>query len=332
MATTQQIRALVKSFAEGDADQFRSVALQIAAHSAKRGQSDFAAELRDLLDRVKRTQHPVGQLRAVPIARPSGELAGLITASYPATRLVDMVLPADVRDRLCEVIRQHRQRELLRAHNLHPKRKLLLVGPPGCGKTMTASALAGECGIPLMFVQLHTLITKFLGETAAKLHLVFDAMAVTPGVYLFDEFDALGSARAARNDVGEIRRVLNSFLQFMERDSSDSIIVAATNLVELLDPAVFRRFDEIIRYDLPTAAMIRDLVANRLSAFNVREISWPRVTAAAKSLSHADISHACDEAAKVAVLAGERTVHNRDLVNALRARQSLHRVSKSRSR
>src|SRR5437868_7471648 len=111
-----------------------------------------------------------------------------------------MVLAEDVRSRLDEVVRQHRQRELLRKHNLNPKRKLLLVGPPGCGKTMTASALAGECHIPLMFVQLHSLITKFLGETAAKLHLVFDAMSLTAGVYLFDEFDAIGATRAARND------------------------------------------------------------------------------------------------------------------------------------
>lgn len=331
MATTEQIKALVRSFADGDGDRFRSVTLQIAAHSAKRGQTDFAVELRDLVDKAKRRQGAVEQpllshLRAVPIARPSGELAGLVTASYPATRLADMVLADDVRATLHEVIRQHRQRDLLRTHNLHPKRKLLLIGPPGCGKTMTASALAGECRIPLMFVQLHSLITKFLGETAAKLHLVFDAMSETSGVYLFDEFDALGATRSTRNDVGEIRRVLNSFLQFMERDDSDSIVIAATNLVEMLDPALFRRFDDVIAYSLPTPEMIKRLIANRLSAFDISEVSWPPITRAARGLSHADVSRACDDAAKAAVLEGRRSVTTVLLKDALRARQLLHRT------
>lgn len=328
MATAEQIKALVKSFVEGDSDRFRSVTLQIAAKSAKRGQADFAVELREMLDRAKRIQTPVGQPRAVPIARPTGELAGFVTASYPSTRLSDMVLANDVRDRLMEVIRQHRQRELLRTHKLNPKRKLLLIGPPGCGKTMTAGALAGECHIPLMFVQLHSLITKYLGETAAKLHLVFDAMSETTGVYLFDEFDALGATRTTHNDVGEIRRVLNSFLQFMERDDSDSIVIAATNLVEMLDSALFRRFDDVIMYGFPTPAMVRELIKNRLSAFDISAVTWKTVTAAAKTLSHADISRACDEAAKVAVLAGRRDVTTVLLVTALRSRQSLHRAGR----
>jgi SpoVK/Ycf46/Vps4 family AAA+-type ATPase len=333
MATSDQIKALVKSFADGDADRFRTVTLQIAAHSAKRGQTDFATELRDLMDKARiRVQHPVGQARAVPIARPSGELAGLLTVSYPSTRLADMVLAPDARARVIEVIRQFRQRELLRSHNLSPRRRLLLVGPPGCGKTMTASALAGECRLPLMSVQLHGLITKFLGETAAKLHLVFEAMSQTTGVYLFDEFDALGATRTAQNDVGEIRRVLNSFLQFMERDSSDSIIVAATNLVDMLDPALFRRFDDVIAYAPPSAGMIRELIENRLSAFDTSLIAWPAILRSARSLSHADISRACDDAAKSAVLAGTRGIETQDLTGALRFRHALHASGRPRKK
>ena len=198
---------------------------------------------------------------------------------------------------------------------------------------MTASALAGECHLPLMFVQLHSLITKFLGETAAKLHLVFDAMSETTGVYLFDEFDAIGATRTTRNDVGEIRRVLNSFLQFMERDDSDSIVIAATNLVEMLDPALFRRFDDVIMYGFPTSTMVRELIENRLSAFDISDVAWKKVTTAGKGLSHADISRACDEAAKVAVFADRRSIATELLVTALRSRQSLHRAGReSRTR
>jgi SpoVK/Ycf46/Vps4 family AAA+-type ATPase len=332
MATADQLKALLKSYAARDDDRFRSVAMQIAAHTAKKGNTRLADELRSLVDETRRKQAPVGEPRAVPIVRPAGELAGLITASYPTTRLSDMVLANDVQRRIEQVIRQYRQRDLLRSHGLAPKRKLLLIGPPGCGKTMTASALAGECGLPLMFVQLHGLITKYMGETAAKLHLVFGAMTQTLGVYLFDEFDALGATRDARNDVGEIRRVLNSFLQFVECDDSDSIIVAATNFVEMLDDALFRRFDDVILYELPKGPMLRSLIENRLSTFDLSGLSWRQVTAAARGLSHAEVARACDDAARDAVLAGERRIENNALETALRGRRSMRRAVSRREK
>jgi SpoVK/Ycf46/Vps4 family AAA+-type ATPase len=308
VATVEQIKALLRSHAAGDDEHFRAVALQIAAHSARQGHSEAATELRDLVDKARHTQAPVSSPRAVPIARPVGELAGLVSASYPSTRLSDMVLDAEVAHHLSEVVHQSRQRDLLRSHGLSPKRKLLLVGPPGCGKTMSASAIAGECGLPLLFVQLHSLITKFMGETAAKLHLVFEAMAQTRGVYLFDEFDALGAERGVRNDVGEIRRVLNSFLQFLERDDSESIIIAATNFVGMLDEALFRRFDDVIEYHRPTRAMAQALVENRLSHFNLGGLNWKKLSAAFGTLSHAEIVRTCEEAARDAVLAGRMEI------------------------
>jgi len=324
VATAEQLKALLRSHVAGDEERFRAVALQIAAHNAKKGNKQLAQELRELLDKARRIQSPVEPPRAVPIARPAGELAGLVTASYPSTRLSDMVLTKAGAQSLVDVVEQYRQRDRLHSHGLSPKRKLLLVGPPGCGKTMTASALAGECNLPLMFVQLHSLITKYMGETAAKLHLVFDAMGETRGVYLFDEFDAIGSTRTLRNDVGEIRRVLNSFLQFLERDDSQSIVVAATNFVGMLDDALFRRFDDVIRYDLPDAAMTRALIENRLSSFDVRQLTWTKVTRSAAGLSHAEITHACDDAAKEAVLADRRAIESPSLEKALRIRLQMH--------
>lgn len=330
MATAEHLKALFKSHAAGDDERFRAIALQIAAHSAKKGNTQLAQELRSLLDEARRAQAPVGVPRAVPIARPAGELAGLVTASYPSTRLSDMVLSESVQASLLEVIRQYRQRDRLKSHGLSPKRKILLVGPPGCGKTMTASALAGECSLPLMFVQLHSLITKYMGETAAKLHLVFDAMSETQGIYLFDEFDAIGSTRSARNDVGEIRRILNSFLQFLERDDSESIVVAATNFVGMLDEALFRRFDDVIHYALPNARMARALIENRLTSFNVSHLHWQSVTRGARGLSHAEITRACDDAAKESVLSNETAVTSERLEAALRLRRRMHPAAQTR--
>jgi SpoVK/Ycf46/Vps4 family AAA+-type ATPase len=333
MATAEQLIALLRSYSAGDDDLFRSVALQIAAHQAGKGNERLAKELRELIDSARqiqrRAQQPAGRPRAVPIARPSGELSGLVLASYPSTRLSDMVLPNQVKEAIEEVVRQQRQRELLRSHGLAPKRKLLLVGPPGCGKTMTASVLAGECQLPLLFVQLHSLISKYMGETAARLHLVFDAMSETRGVYLFDEFDAIGATRTAGNDVGEIRRVLNSFLQFLERDDSESLIVAATNFVDMLDDALFRRFDEVITYDLPDDETVRLLIKNRLSIFDLGEIEWEGVCVVARGLSHAEVARACDDAARNAVLSGEGRVNSARLSSALKKRGGM-RASRRR--
>lgn len=316
MATAEQIKSLVRSYTEGDEERFLSVIMQIAAHAAKTGKKTLAQELKDLVDDAKRERATVS-VRPVPLARPKGELAGLATASYPKTRLADMVLDNALSERLNKVIHEYRQADRLRAHGLSPRRKLLLVGPPGCGKTMTAAALAGELSMPLLAVQLHALITKFMGETAAKLHVVFDAMAETRGVYLFDEFDAIGGHRQAVNDVGEMRRVLNSFLMFLERDDSDSLVIAATNLVDMLDPALFRRFDEVIRYGLPDRSMRTQLVENRLNLFNIRRLSWEKVLDASDGLSHADVARACDEAAKDTILEERKSITTPGLVAAM---------------
>jgi SpoVK/Ycf46/Vps4 family AAA+-type ATPase len=182
-----------------------------------------------------------------------------------------------------------------------------------------------------MTVQFHSLITKFLGETATKLHAIFELMPKTRGVYLFDEFDAIGSERAAVNDVGEIRRVLNSFLQFLEQDDSDSIIVAATNLASMLDEALFRRFDEVVRYDKPSDTEIRELILNRLARFGFDDAQLSTATALAAGLSHADVCQSCDDAAKDAVLRDSKAVDLDRLIDAL-ARRKKRRSLKQEGR
>lgn len=320
MATAQQIKALLRSYGDSDGDQFVSIAMQIAAHEARAGKSKLAADLKQLVDEI-RSQQPMQKVRGVlPLATPSGELASLLIASYPSTKISEMVLLPGQETQLRTVVSEFRQRAKLADFGLSPHRKLLLVGPPGVGKTMSSRALAGELGLPHFSIQLHSLITKFMGETAAKLHAIFQAMIETTGVYLFDEFDAIGAMRGGNNDVGEIRRVLNSFLQFLEQDESDSIVVAATNLAEILDAALFRRFDDVIVYDLPDESQARSLIANRLAAFRVSDSVVTDAAAMALGLSHADISAVCDQAAKAAVLNDRDTVSEQDLIEATQNR------------
>jgi ATP-dependent 26S proteasome regulatory subunit len=152
--------------------------------------------------------------------------------------------------------------------------------------------------------------------------LIFDGLESTCGVYLFDEVDALGSKRGAQNDVGEIRRVLNSFLQFLERDESESLIIGATNHPELLDRALFRRFDAVIEYELPPKELARRVIQARLSLLDVADIDWDSILAAADGLSHADITRACESAAKDAILDHRTRVRTGDLLGALNERRS----------
>lgn len=322
MASANQLKALLKSHSDGDEERFCSVAMQLAAHEARIGHGKLAKELRDLVDQAKARRGPPSgeQDKAIPIGRPRGELAGLLQVSYPKNRLGEMVLDNPLNSRLERVIREQRQASRLLAHALSPRRKLLLVGPPGTGKTLTAAVLAGELGLPLFQVRLDALITKFMGETAAKLRQVFDATDRTRGIYFFDEFDAIGSQRGLGNDVGEIRRILNSFLQMIEQDRSHSLIVGATNHPEILDHALFRRFDDVLYYDLPNETKIAALLKSLLSHQARARTAWKRLAKQAHGLSYAEIVRASDEALKEALIEYKERINETDIRRAIEER------------
>lgn len=302
--------------------------MQVAAKAARAGRSKFAQELRDLVsDLRQRGNAPSPVAPVVPMTKPRGELSTLLNVTYPDARMADLVLQDELHEKLKQVLLEQRQRDALVRYGLSPARRLLLIGPPGTGKTSTARVLAGELGLPLFAIRLDTILTKYMGETAAKLRLVFDALIETRGVYLFDEVDALAGDRTAGNDVGEVRRVLNSFLQFLEEDSSESVIVAATNHPQLLDTAIFRRFDTTLDFVLPDDAGAKHVIENRLAAFSTAHLSWPQVVEAARGLSHAEIATAAENAAKRTILGDRKRLRTADLVAALedRPRQSLQR-------
>lgn len=324
MATARQLTALLRSYAEGDDERFYTAALQLAAHEARLGHGNLARELRGLVDKARSRRAATelgGGPAAVPIVRPRGELSNLLSVSYPDARLNDMVLSGELERRLKRVLREQRQQSKLLSHGLAPRSKLLLVGPPGSGKTLTARALAGELRLPLFLIVLDALMTKFMGETAAKLRIVFDGISQTRGVYLFDEFDAIGSRRAATNDVGEIRRVLNSFLQFLEAAPPTSLIIAATNHPSLLDPALFRRFDDVIEYSHPDPELAEQLFRTRLQGFDIDDVEWREVRSQAEGSSYAEIVRGSEDAAKDAILSGKEKITTTMLMTALADRK-----------
>ena len=328
MASAEQIKALLKSHLEGDDDRFFSVAMQVAAHEARLGHGRLAQELRAIIDKAKsgyavRSGIGRGPGAPVPIGRPRGELAELLEALYPRTRLAEMILSEVLTKQIHRVIREQRHAGKIVEHGLSPRRKLLLMGPPGTGKTLTASVLAGELGLPLFQVRLDGLITKFMGETAAKLRQIFDATSRTRGVYFFDEFDAIGSQRGIANDVGEIRRVLNSFLQMIEQDRSHSLVVAATNHPAILDSALFRRFDDILHYELPDASQVMRLLKSRLAGSAAKGTRWKSLAHVAEGLSYAEIARASNEALKDALIHERAKVEEQDVRAMLEERKSV---------
>jgi SpoVK/Ycf46/Vps4 family AAA+-type ATPase len=322
MSTARHIIALLKSHLDGEEERFFSTALQVAAHEARQGHTKVAQDIQRLIDQAKVRETNIERRSGpIPLVQPKGELANLVSVRYSDTRLTDMILQSSLEKRLRRILVEQINQRRLEEYQLKPRRKILLVGPPGSGKSMTAAAIAGELQIPLLTVVYTSLITKFMGETASQLKLVFDAMTSTRGVYFFDEFDAIGSQRGNANDVGEIRRVLNSCLQLLEEDASQSLIIAATNHPELLDKAVFRRFDDVIQYEMPTQEVTQKLLEARLAYFKFDFCDWQWVFEAAQGLSQAEIVRAADEAAKIAVLSETKSITAENLLSAITERK-----------
>lgn len=318
MATADQIKALIRSHWSEEPERFFTTALQVAAHEARQGHGALASEIKEMVDEARRRNHE-SKVVSFPV-----ELEGLISREEPRTALPALVLPKALEERINKVLREYRQRDKLRAHNLSPRRKLLLTGPPGTGKTMTAKVLAHELRLPLFTVLVDKMVTRFMGETAAKLRQIFEQIARVPGVYLLDEFDAIGGCRSLDNDVGEMRRVLNSLLQFIEQDHSDSLILGATNTPELLDHALFRRFDDVLTYNRPGKNERQSLIKNVLGLFLGDRFGWKSVLDASDGLSHAEIDLACRDAMKDAILSDRETVTGSGLAAALKERRGAH--------
>ena len=315
MATAEQVKCLVKAYANHDDEKFTTVALQIAAHEARVGHDAVARDLKKEIDLISKKKPETYRIEPVN---------PLFLFSSPSVRENDLIVSADLATRIERVLIEFRNRRKLQSYGYANRRKLLLEGVPGTGKTLTASVIASELGLPLYTVQMDKLVSKFMGETSSKLRQVFDAMYTDEGVYFFDEFDAIGSDRSFDNEVGEMRRILNSFLQFIEMDSSDSIIISATNNQKLLDKALFRRFDDVLHYDLPTRGQISKLYEPKLCCIAPYLMVSERLIDESLGLSHAEIVRVLDDAIKSSIL-HENQIKEQEIIELLKDRHLLYK-------
>lgn len=322
MATATQIKALMSSFSSGDDERFRTVALQVAAAEARKGHDKLAREIRDLVnDSRERSGHRGLNEGILSFSTPSGEAADLLEPVPPSVKLGDLVLNDSLQDRISRILKEQQNLSRLKESGLRPRQRLLFTGPPGCGKTATASALASELGLSLFVVRLDSLLSRYLGESLSKLRLVFEAAESTRAVYLFDEFDSIGFTRDAVGDVGEMRRVLNGFLVFIEKMQSNSLVIAATNHGQRLDKALFRRFDDLVEFGLPEPPQIRETMKQLLRNIDKERLNWSRIEQASKGLSFAEITRACEESIKEMLIHDLQKVTNDALVTALTERR-----------
>jgi SpoVK/Ycf46/Vps4 family AAA+-type ATPase len=315
MAKADYIISLIKSHYSNEPERFTTIALQIAAHEAKLGHTLVANEIKKVIDKAKDTKNKTKSF--------APELQGLILENLPAVNLSDIITSEDIQIKISRIISEFVQRDKLRKHDLENRRKILLSGPPGTGKTLTASIIANELKLPLFTILMDKIVTKYMGETSAKLRQIFDLIEHKQGVYLFDEFDAIGGERSRDNDVGEMRRVLNSFLQFIERDNSDSLIISITNNKTLLDQALFRRFDDVILYHLPDEKEKLALLKNRLFRFS-KNVKFNDLLPQINGLSHAEISLACLDAIKETILNEKQQMNNQLILKAIKDRNSAY--------
>ena len=313
----EHFKALVRSHGTGDDDAFYSVALQVAAQAARQGHHRLAADLKAAVENSRAAQPK----KVTSIAQPRGDLSDLVIASHPSVSLKELVLPEWIAGQVQRILSEQRQRKHLLDHGFEPAHRLLFEGPPGTGKTMTAAVLAHELSLPLLTIRLDSLMSKFMGETASKLRVIFEAAEAQRGVYLFDEFDALGGDRAG-NDVGEARRILNSFLSVLAR-------AAPARVSSSQQPTTGRSWTRhssgasIWFWTTPCPMRSRGLRSCAAGSDLVTKgVRWAALAEDMEGLSHADLVRAAESAAKTVILDGGTRVTADDIREALRLRKA----------
>lgn len=314
MARSDLLKRLFAAYSRSDDALFREVADQIIAEEQRLGHRLLAADLEHALTRdAGSATDSALTLRPLPKGRDDRPL---ISLTKPHHELDDLVLEPANRDVVSEVVTENRSRSLLAGFRLLPRRRLLFVGAPGTGKSATAHAIAAELSLPVATVSLAALTSSFLGETARNVESIVRFAELTPCVLVFDEFDAIAAERSSGTDHAEIRRVLATILQLIEAIHGESVVVATSNHPQMLDSAMWRRFDEVVRFSSLSEDDCARLIALKLRGANHR-LNTRLWGAKLNDVSPADIELICLDAQRRWVLSGRKSLASRDFQDAL---------------
>lgn len=319
MASGKVLRQLITAGANGDIENFRRVTEAVIQDERQKQHHLLANDLEKILygEHLK-SEKPLDR-NVLPLP-PTDKEQGLplLDMRHPQRSLEEIIVNKNTHLAIDELVEENRRADLLQSYGMKPSKKVLFYGPPGCGKTLAAEVVAFELDLPLAIVRLDVIVSSLLGETATNLRRVFDFISKNSLVVLFDEFDAIGKERSDSGEHGELRRLVNSVLQMMDAYQGKSIILAATNHQQILDTAIWRRFDETIEFPIPGKNLVPEILSLKLRGVRRQfEVEEKEILDLFVNKSGADIERVIRRAIKRMILKGQEFLTTKDLKNAL---------------
>jgi SpoVK/Ycf46/Vps4 family AAA+-type ATPase len=304
MASGEVLVKLFTAFKENDDVEFSKIAFEIIEEEKRKNHNLLAMKLNKIMfdDSYKHysKKSNINKQKQIPIDRDTG--IELLDVKFTKKTLNDVILSDENQEKINNIINEYFNRDILKTYKLSPKTKILFCGPPGCGKTITAEAIASELQIPLLYTRFDSIVSSLLGETSTNLRKVFEFAKNDEWVLFFDEFDSIGKSREYTSEHSELKRVVNSYLQLMDNFNSDTIIISATNYENMIDKALWRRFDEIIFFDKPTEKDILRLLEKKFKSINYNGVNLNEYVLKFSGMAFSDIDRTCKEAIKQMIL------------------------------
>lgn len=319
---------LFRSIDGEPSDDLVKVAEVIIEDERKKGHVKLADRLKNILDKnIISHQSFTGELTNIlgsSISIPTDKRNKIPLAKEIPRELLryEMVLSKEVGEKIGRIENEYVARERLAHYGLKPRKRILLHGSPGCGKSMSAERIAWNIGLPFLKVKFEAVISSYLGESAANLKTLFEAVQTYPCVLLLDEFDFIAKSRENKQDVGEMHRLVNILLNVLEDYDGPGIIMATTNLEGSIDKALFRRFDDIIEMPKPGQEEIEDILKSTLGSIKIaKDVKWNVLAKKMIGFSAALIVKIANDAAKLSIIKGNDNVNLFFLEESLKENQ-----------
>ena len=328
MARADLLKKLFSSFKHDDRELFYKIAREIIEDERKKNHGILADDLKLILNGSFQSPSNIS-LFTTNTPKDSDKDAPLVEVIYPDKYFSDLITTDETIGQLEEVVKEFNNWDVLVSNGVFPTRRVLFYGPPGCGKTLAAKTLAAEIGIPMLYVRFDSLISSYLGETSSNIRKVFEYAKNDSWVIFFDEFDAIGRSRSDESEHGEIKRVVNAFLQQIDSYKGRSLIVAATNYEQSLDYAIWRRFDETIRFDMPTNKEKMKLFSLKIKKFKGPDYAIEQYLDNLKQFSHSDIERISQIIMKQCILEGRKMYTKKDIEYAVKRQEDIVSLRKT---
>jgi SpoVK/Ycf46/Vps4 family AAA+-type ATPase len=318
---------LFQAYVGEDTNEFIKVAQDIIKEEERKKHTLLAKNLKEILSSkenlsIIQSKFSKRYKSNIPIPRDVEKGFPLFEIKEYYSNFNDLVLSNDVSEQLNFIVEEIRSSEVLNTYGLKPKQKILFCGPPGTGKTLSAKVLSSVIGYPLVYIKFDSIISSYLGETATNLRKIFEFIKQGEWIVLFDEFDIIGKKRDDPYEHGEIKRVVNNFMQMMDNYEGESLLIAATNHQYLLDTAIWRRFDDILYFDMPDNPRRQLLFNKYLKVFKIsKDIDIQNLADSTNDFSPADIAQTCEEALRRAILNNIKEIKSEDINWSIKQQQ-----------